>query len=393
MSRPEHHSDGWGADLNGPAGLADRARQLLSQIGRGNAASANDLVSLLQHADPVERVRAALVLGELGESGDTAAAALIAATADSEAQVREWAVWALAQLPRATAGVEAAIVAALLDTAAMVRKTAARVLAGAPPAAVHVPTVSGAALDVDPLVRRQVLVILGRCAHASEIAVRSVVRALDDDNGDVRAMAIAVLRRILEHSITELTEALTTGSARLRRASAQLLGGAGRAAIPALAAAARDDDELVRGSVLRSLASVAPDADQTAGTVIDAIRDVDAGVRAVAAEALGRMTGRMQTSVVVLGEALNDRDPGVRRAAALALGKLATIDSEALEPAIPHLGTAIDDDDAEVRCFVIWAIEKIGRPARALRPRLEAALEDEEPVVRRSAAWALERTR
>ena len=79
---------------------------------------------------------------------------------------------------------------------------------------------------------------------------------------------------------------------------------------------------------------------------------------------------------------LSSKNHFVSNPARLALGKIG-------KDAIPHFIIALNDKNADVRCFVAWALGYIGPDARDAVPALTLALKDENIDVRECAEMAL----
>jgi len=97
-----------------------------------------------------------------------------------------------------------------------------------------------------------------------------------------------------------------------------LLGPNGKAALPALLVALRDEYELVRQNALYSIIAIGPDATATEA-LTSSLKDSDNFVRALSANALGQLGALARQSVPALREALHDRDENVQKEATDAL--------------------------------------------------------------------------
>jgi len=94
--------------------------------------------------------------------------------------------------------------------------------------------------------------------------------------------------------------------------------------------------------------------------------------------------GEQETVVPILGQLLEDPNADVRRTAALSLGKIAHPDG------IPHLITALRDEDTRVREYSAWALGQMGPDLSGEAViGLINALGDDVPAVKHAVASAL----
>jgi HEAT repeat protein len=92
--------------------------------------------------------------------------------------------------------------------------------------------------------------------------------------------------------------------------------------VPALRAALKAQDAIVRQTAAKELGEIRPEAKAAAPDLIAALKDQDASVRADAAFALRNIGPEAKAAVPALRVALKDRDENVRQAAAEALRKI-----------------------------------------------------------------------
>jgi HEAT repeat protein len=124
-------------------------------------------------------------------------------------------------------------------------------------------------------------------------------------------------------TVAELIEGLKSGSAILRLRCAQDLGLYGTAAaVPALAAALKDEVCRVREYSAWALGQLGPEAVEAVPMLMEALKDEDAEVRTESAGALGRIGPAAEAAVPALLEALKDPDEGVRKSCASALDRI-----------------------------------------------------------------------
>jgi uncharacterized protein (TIGR02996 family) len=163
-----------------------------------------------------------------------------------------------------------------------------------------------------------------------------------------------------------------------------LLGRIGPSAVPALAAALRDESGHVRRQAARVLQTIGPGAVAAVPTLIAALQDDIAEVRVNAETALGKIGAG---AVEALSTALQDHNANVRRGAAWALDG---IGRNAVK-AIPTLIAALRDEYEVVRCGAASALGRIGPRATAAIPALASLRQgDPDSDVRAAAQQAIE---
>ena len=112
---------------------------------------------------------------------------------------------------------------------------------------------------------------------------------------------------------------------RLRRAAADVLGGLGASAAPALdrlLELIRDESWGVRQAAAEALGGLGASAAPALDRLLELTRDEDRGVRQAAARALGGLGATAAPALDRLLELTRDEDPDVRQAAARALGRI-----------------------------------------------------------------------
>ncbi len=210
----------------------------LERIGSGAVPT---LIDTLTHTDPAARINAAEVLGRLGEDGKPAAAALATILLkDKDARVREGAAHALARLPH----YDSALVVALKDPDPGVRAAALLALEHSGGLAhweavlVHVEALS----DADAAVREGAY---GNLDHRADASVETLLKALKQEDAQVRARAAEVLGQLAVEAMKR-----TADEGRLRAALVEL-------AAPTLAKAMKDDDPRVREAAAEAVKKTA----------------------------------------------------------------------------------------------------------------------------------------
>ncbi len=207
----------------------------------------------------------------------------------------------------------------------------------------------GAAADADPEVRWPALRALAR--HESNAALPGLAAALEGADPDPRWHAAEALS---DYMFPEWDYDDEPGMPEFRARAER-----------ALLAMAREESPRLRRAAFRALALVGGEASLPA--IEAALRDGDPIVRINATHALGRIH---TAEAAALGAALlGHEDPWLRRTAAVVLA-----DAEAVA-AVPALAAALADADRLVREAAADALRRIGPPAAAALPALEAALD------------------
>jgi HEAT repeat protein len=216
--------------------------------------------------------------------------------------------------------------------------------------------------------------------------VEALGEALDDQDRDVRAAVLFSLGALgpdAADAVPRIVKVLEGDDTPLRRSAASALGKIGDArALPALSAAARDEDVQMRKVARNALAAMG-----AAGVPfwIELLSSKDEFDRISATSALLRVGPEAKAAVPALSKALKDESVHVRRAAAEVL---APIGAEA-QAAVPALVEAASDEDIFVRMNVAWALKEIAPEDEQTAAALRAQLEHPEPWTRVTAAESL----
>jgi HEAT repeat protein len=166
--------------------------------------------------------------------------------------------------------------------------------------------------------------------------------------------------------------------------------------IPALLAALKAEDPLIRSSAALALYEVGKGANRCPEIIpalLAASSEEDDYVRSLAAVAAVEAGARHPEVIPVLLSAVRSNRSTIRSFAASALGSLAEAGTSSLE-IVPVLVAALTDEDWGVRAEAAEALGKLGEGAAAhpdVIPALVAALRDRHKTVRRAAAEALGR--
>jgi HEAT repeat protein len=208
-----------------------------------------------------------------------------------------------------------------------------------------------------------------------ELAVKSLIGALQDEDVEVRAAAASSLTNYHDQSaIPQLQEALHDESEDVRANAARTLGLYGsKGSVEPLIRALGDESSTVRAEAADALGHLGSAA--AIDSLLRAIHDKDQSVRRRAVVALGNIGAK--SAVDVLMEALQDEDYKMRACAAMALGQIG--EERAFEPLLEKL----TDKEARVREYVVESLSRIGGE-RSL-DALALALDDDGGHVRISA--------
>ncbi len=199
-------------------------------------------------------------------------------------------------------------------------------------------------------VRRQALKALKD--RPGQVPTGVYVRALSDDDDDVRLIAIGVLGETRPGSALEpLTAVLKTANAKAVREAAlsALLRGGEPELIPSMIECLADPALAERSRIVAWLAENA--GTRASAPLIGALGDKASAVRKAAATALGRLSDPQAVQPLI--RALEDEIPDVREAAARALGGLS--DPAAVQPLI----RALDDKHLDVRLAAVRALGEL----------------------------------
>lgn len=157
---------------------------------------------------------------------------------------------------------------------------------------------------------------------------------------------------------------------------------AGTIAVPELIQALKTDEVSLRHATADVLGKYGTNAHSAAEALEEALKDENPSVRVQAAKSLWLVGGSAEKAIEALVEELTT---GYHWGASRALGE---IGPEAI-PAVPHLITALHNDDREVRAIVAEALGQIGPDAIAAVPALTEAFDDRERYVALKAAEAV----
>jgi HEAT repeat protein len=156
-------------------------------------------------------------------------------------------------------------------------------------------------------------------------------------------------------------------------------------AVATLRAALADPATPVRRQAALTLGQIGPAAAAAAPELVALLADADESVRCQAAESLGKLGDPAEATVAALAGLLQDASAAVRAAAARALGAL----KQGAAAAVPELGRLVQDRDEGVRQAAAEAIAQVGAVDGAATPILVEGLSSRDNVVRAQTAEAL----
>lgn len=211
-----------------------------------------------------------------------------------------------------------------------------------------------------------------------------------------------------ERSTAELVAALADESELVGLGAAYALSARGAAAVPALIAVLRDEEDASRWHTIHEKVNDGHHTRSTTANASYALAAIGAAAvpeliaeaadghwwaRASAAETLGDIGGGAGEALPALGRLATDEHVAVRRHAAEALGVVGQGQrTAALQAvAVPPLIQALRDEEVKVRRSAALSLARIGPAAEEAVPALTAGLKDEDRYVRANGAHALRR--
>lgn len=267
------------------------------------------------------------------------------------------------------------------------------------------PLLSRALGDLEPWVRAEAAVGIGKAGLTSPAAVDAVIRALKDSDRRVTwaaAISAEYMGPAAKAAVPALVDLLAAADSSTRRAAAVALAKIGPTnhptVGPALAAATTNGGPHTRWAAVWAIGELGLSEPATLDAITGALDDKDADIRAAAANALtkirltDRFGGKMKAAAAAqvlqkLTQLLGDKNEDVRWAAIWALG-------EAGPPAVnavPQLMAIYRDTQApsKLRTAAVNALGKIGLAHPAIDDTLQQALHDQDPNVRSIATERL----
>jgi HEAT repeat protein len=222
---------------------------------------------------------------------------------------------------------------------------------------------------------------LAAAAGASGPEVQpALIAATRDKDRLVRASAAEALAKGSGEAVAALASLLEDEDDRVRKAAADSLGAIGSPeARPALLKLAKYGNVKVREAVFRALGLLkGTPPREVIAQLLDALYDENAAVREGALAALSQADKKDRRIVPVVRLQLKDGAAGVRRAAVRALGMLGDA------AVVSALEDALTDAAAEVRLAAVDALERVGGAAVADILEKHASVEKEPTIAARA---------
>ena len=339
----------------------------LGWVGPDAADAAPDLIKAMADKDDNIRRKAAYSLGRIAASPKKTIDVLLAAFKDPHEDVRQAASDALAKFGKDAVP---GLLEALKDTDVKVRLQAAR--------AVH--EMGTDAKDAAPLLRDLLLAkdsgnevndYAQALSKLGKAGVPALIDAFKDDRANVQQAAFAALHQSGADAVPALVDALGDKKATVRRLAAQVLMPlrvSDKSVVTALAYAIKnDDDDSVRQICVQCIAQLGVSGKLAAPALVHALSDSNNQVRFQAFYALQNMGENARDGLL---KALNNKDDRIRiNTAALML----QVNVEA-NTALPILVDALKHDNEELRIQAAFAMAQTGREVNKLLPFFKEGL-------------------
>jgi HEAT repeat protein len=221
--------------------------------------------------------------------------------------------------------------------------------------------------------RRLAVWALSESDPNSEYVVPGLVKALGDQDHEVRRIANQALVQWSTQTIPALIKAVKDPTPKVREEAIFALANIGQSAkeaVPALLQALKDENKLVRIQAVGCLGCIGPHAEVAVPALTAILRDVkaDHDTRLLAARSLGYIGPKAKAAVPELIRAFQSKDGLFRCEAGDALGFIGLVD-ESIVPAL--LGCLKDDkEEPDVRSCAAISLGRIGPKAKGAIPRL-----------------------
>ena len=259
-----------------------------------------------------------------------------------------------------------------------------------PEAADAAPALADAVARGHRQLRLDAMFVLEGLGEHGRAAIPHLVEALRDDDMDLSAQAAETLGALGYEAVPALTGALGDPDWRVRQAACQALGIIGAdatEAVPTLLQIIRRDKDEVRHRAVWALGAI---GDVSA---LDPLADIltrEGGTVGVwIAEALGSYGRRARTVAAALRDELHRDHRGLALAAAAALCQI----EEYADAAVWTLITYLQQGEPDDRIEAAIALGEFGPTARAALPALKAAERDEDDDLRAQATIAMAKIR
>ncbi|TWT58138.1 putative lyase [Thalassoglobus neptunius] len=328
-------------------------------------------------------VRAASVraIGNLSRRDQETRQSLLSLRRDPDPDVRATVLSVLGELELPENKFQEFLREGLADESGMVRQSALRTIAGRPEICVPLlEPVTASLNDGD----EQVVIAACRALEAFKEKAASSIPALRSRlQSDSREMTLAVISAIESiavadsETVKELSLLLEKESNDFELLSKVLdalstMKNLAAESSPSVFRLLDRNDEDLRASAVRCLASIEPDRSQTIPVFIEALRDESWVVRRESAEALGQMGPEAKAAVPVLFAMLDsDEDENMARDA------LREIDAAGPE-SVGLLIEGLDSENHRKRYYALFLLGKAGPAAHEALPKLRKLLEETE---------------
>ena len=235
---------------------------------------------------------------------------------------------------------------------------------------------------------------LGKLGAEAQAAVPDLLRALTDDNADVRTLVLASLQRIGAVEIKDvgllvpvLQNSRFADGQRYALDALTKLGPAAEPAVSALVAGLTDANDRIRIKSAELLGTIGPSAHARAWSpLLDLLQDDDPAVSAAAAAALAKVGPPRRANVEKLRALLDRRRETARR---YALTALAAMGDDAADAAPALRTTATKDAAADMRALALAALQKIQPNNKESIDTFTSCLADSNDAVCQQAARGL----
>ena len=175
--------------------------KVLGKIGPEAAPAVPALVALLKDQDPKVRTEALFALGAIGPKASAAIGPATAALADTDRDVMLTAVYFLQELGPEAKAAAPALQKLLQSKDELVQITGAHALVAVDPAnpenaKLVVPVMTAALKNPLPFIRGEAAMTLGDLGKAAATALPALEAAANDDDEGVRAVAVEAVKKI-----------------------------------------------------------------------------------------------------------------------------------------------------------------------------------------------------
>lgn len=304
-----------------------------------------DLIKGTRTGDEAARLRAIDTLGEEGETTPETISALTSLLKDRSAAVRAHAAHALSHFGTAARPAVEALATLIVDPDQNVQREAIRAWSRIHPGPnVSVPVLGKVLKDADPSVRTAALHLL---AEAGKAAVPALIQAMKNEKAGFWAcLVLAEIGPDAADAVPALTEALATSQR----------------------------PEMRREAVL-ALASIGPASMGAVPVLTGLLTDPDISVSSGAAYALGSVGPAAKTSVPTLSKSAEGSDPFLQAVSVWALAKIEPKDNARKEKAVAVLTAALKSPDSRLRAVAARSLADLHPAPEAVLPAIIEALE------------------